>query len=74
MQYYVHAASGYIRQNVIDVPFQRANITPGQVVWNKKTFPVRMRVECSYMEVKLYWTAIEFKRNMTVSESKIGLL
>lgn len=72
MQHYGHADSGYNRLPVVDVPFQGNNLSAQQLEVNKKTASVRMRVEWSYQEVKLYSSSVDFKRKLKVEERGPG--
>lgn len=73
-QYYIHADSGYNRRDVIDVPFQGANICPAARAANESTARARVTVEWCYKEIKLYWTTVDFKRKLRVGESSVGSL
>ena len=73
-QYYVHGDSGYNRRDVVDVPFQGAHLSGAQLAANRTTSSVRVTVEWSYKDVKLYWTVVDYKRKMRAGESAVGLL
>lgn len=72
--YYVHSNCGCNYEDNIDVPFQDAHITAAPVMCNNEIALVRLTVQWSYIEVKLYWTTVDFNRKMRVSQSWLGLL
>lgn len=74
VQHYVHADSGYNRRRTVDVPFQGADLTAEAVAANNSTAKVRVTVEWSYQEVKLYWSTTDFKRKLRVGEGGVGLM
>lgn len=74
VQYYIHGDSGYNRRITVDVPFQGANLPVAMRAANEATAAVRVTVEWTYMEVKLYWTTVDFKRKLRVGEAAVGLV
>lgn len=67
-RYYFSAKGGYNRRDVVDVPFQEYNVSQAAQRENRKNKSVRLSVEWSYMEVKLYWKTVDFKRRMSIGE------
>lgn len=74
VQYCLFGDSGYNRRWFMEVPFQGSNISPNQIAFNKAMSAARITVEWIFKEVKLYFTAVDFKRKMKVFESPVGSL
>ena len=73
-QYCIYGDSGYNQRWFIDVPFQGSNIFPAQCAFNKAMSSVRISVDWIFKEVKLQFSAIDFKRKMKVREHPVGMI
>eukprot|EP00171_Calliarthron_tuberculosum_P004888 IDg4888t1 len=66
--------SGYNARAFLEVPFQGASLSNPQTAFNTSMSGARVTVEWMYMEVKLYWTSVDFKRKMRVFQSPWRLI
>ena len=73
-QYYIYGDFGYNQRWFIDVPFQGSNISPAQSAFSKAMSSVRISVEWIFKEVKLQFSAIDFKRKTKVREHPVGII
>ena len=58
----------------MEVPIEGSNITADEKVCNKSMSKCRITVEWLFKEIKIQWTALDFKRKMKVGESPVGSL
>ena len=56
----------------MEVPIERSNITADEEVCNKSMRKCRITVEWLFKEIKIQWTALDFKRKMKIGESPVG--
>lgn len=58
-KFYVQADRGYNMRNIVVVTFQGVNLTVIQRRMNRSNGSVRVTVEWSCKEVKMYWTVVD---------------
>ena len=73
-QFCIYRDSGYNARPYMDVPFQGSSLTTEKSAFNKSMSSARISVEWMFKEVKLYWSHVDFKRQMRVGQSPVGLL
>ena len=73
-QYCIYGDSGYTFIVYLEVPFQWPSLSADISEVNKVMSTVRVCVEWFFMEVKLHWTVVDFKRKLRINESPVGLL
>ena len=73
-QFCLYGDSGYNRRIYLDVPFQGSNLIASQTVANVNMSKSRVTVEWIFKEIKLYWTAVDFKRKLRVEQLPAGTL
>ena len=73
-QYVIYGDSGYNHRSYLEVPFDGANLSPGQIQFNRAISGVRITVEWAFKEVKMYSTIVDFKRKLRLRESPISSL
>lgn len=62
----IYGESGYNQQMYLNVPFNGSNLDSAQSAFKQAIATGRVTVERMYMEVKLYWAVVDFKRKMRV--------
>lgn len=73
-KYYIHNDSVYNGRVYLDVQFQDVTLSSARRATNRSTASVRVTVEWIYKEVKIYWTALYFKRKLKTREGVVGCL
>lgn len=58
----------------MQVLFQGSHLNASRRALNKAMYRVHAIVEWIFTEIKLYWTNLDWKRKMRISESPIGAL
>jgi len=66
--YCLYGDSGYAERDFISIPFQRADLIPAQVAFNKAMSACRVNVEWEFKEIKRYRSTVDFKRKLRVQQ------
>ena len=72
-QFVAFGDSGYSARCFLYVPFSGSNLCEARSALNKAMAKSRA-VEWFFIEVKRYWTLVDFKRKMRVRESAVGAM
>lgn len=73
-KYCINGDSGYNRRPYLYIPFQGAELSEEQRVFNKAMSGSRNAVEWIFKELKQYWTVLGFKRKLRIGESPVAAL
>ena len=73
-QYCIYGDSGYTFRVYLEVLFRGLSLSADMSVFKKTISTVRDFAEWVIMEVRLYWTALDFKWKLGINESPAGLL
>lgn len=73
-QYCLYGDSGYSQMWFSEVPFQGDSLNAAQSAFSAASSKVRITVELVFKEVKMYFGTVDFKRNVKIYESPLGLL
>ena len=73
-KYCLYGDSGYSRRWFMEVPYQGRNLSAEQRAFNKSMSSSCITVEWIFKEVKMYFSTLDYKRNMRVLESPVVTL
>ena len=71
-QFYIYGDSGCNRRAWMEVPIEGSEITADEKVCNKSMSKCRITVEWLFKEIKIQWTALNFRRKMKIGKSPVG--
>lgn len=73
-RYCVWGDPGYNNRCFLETPSQGENLTPTQQAFNTAMLSIRISVEWTFKEVKLYWSTVDYKRKLKLRESPVALI
>lgn len=68
-QYVIFRNSCYKIRDFTEISFQGFNLNASRQAFNKGMSRVRVTFEWIFKESKLYWTTVDYKRKIRISES-----